>query len=507
MVDSPASTPRVPAWKKLGLKLKYAKDEAPTPAGTPENASASRKRSRPSEEESTPSQLKEEGTSSKSKSEDKKSKKRKTSQDDKDVTSTSTAAIDESATTPAKPPKKEKKQKKAEKSEEKEQKSEAQPQTKPAVPDQAVSTPIRTLKRKKSVSFTPDTKTIDGDQTLVKAWSSSLRQEEILPSEPPTQSTEQAALTNGDDANKPSKAELKKAKKEEKRKAKNDAATTSATSAPTSADTPPYLTYLQQYHTDRANWKFNKVRQSTLFDNLFKIQRLPTSYDDALRAYLKGLKGDAVRQRLQEQAREILEKTKDEEGQKDDADGSSDSSSSDSESDSSSSDSSSESDSDSDSDSDSGSPTPSTTAGDNDKKNMELSHTKTAALNRQLSRSAARRREQRDGANSADQQLRLAQRRRAEMILEVLGSRPQGPDTRAPLRPTTVREAQVAKAQADWESKKKAEKKKKVESESEESSVVSSSSSEESSSEESSSDESSDEDSSSSDESSSDDSD
>ncbi|KAK7535140.1 uncharacterized protein J3D65DRAFT_630224 [Phyllosticta citribraziliensis] len=464
MVDSPASTPRVPAWKKLGLKLKYAKDEVQSPVSTPENASASKKRSRPIEgqEDGKSGHVRENGAQSEGKSEDKKSKKRKISQDDAAATSNSRSVADES-TTPDQPSKKEKKQKKSEKSKTKEQNSEAAPTSKPkpSIPDHAVSTPIKTLKRKKSVSFTPDTKAIDGDQHLVKAWSSSLRQEE--PSIPSSETTE-PATSAGKDANKPSKAELKQAKKEAKRKAKNDAATSASTASTVPADVPPFVTYLQQYYTDRANWKFNKVKQGALFDNLFKIQRLPASYDGALRAYLEGLKGDAVRQRLQEQASEILEKTKD--AQPNGADANSDtsgaSSSSDSDSESSS-DSSSDSDADADADSSSGSPTPSAATATSGDEKMALSPAKSAALKRQLSRSAARRREEHikkdaSGAGtSADQQLLLAQRCRAQMIVEVLGRK----------------EAQLVKAQKEWEDKRKKE----AESESsDESSVVSSSS-------------------------------
>ncbi|KAK8157940.1 hypothetical protein BKA80DRAFT_345166 [Phyllosticta citrichinensis] len=442
MVDSPASTPRVPAWKKLGLKLKYAKEEVQSPVGTTENASASKKRSRPVDdpEDGKSGHVRESSAQSEGKSEDKKSKKRKISQDDAAATSNSRSVADES-TTPDQPSKKEKKQKKSEKSKTKEQKSEASTsKPKPSIPDHAVSTPIKTLKRKKSVSFTPDTKAIDGDQHLVKAWSSSLRQEE--PSIPSSETTE-PSTSAVKDANRPSKAELKQAKKEAKREAKNDAANSTSTASTVPADVPPFVTYLQQYHTDRANWKFNKVKQGALFDNLFKIQRLPASYDGALRAYLEGLKGDAVRQRLQEQAREILEKTKD--AQPNGADADSDKSSASSSS-----------------DSDSDSPTPSAaTAASGDEK-MAMSPAKSAALKRQLSRSAARRREERikkdaSGAStSADQQLLLAQRCRAQMIVEVLGPK----------------EAQLVKAQKEWEDKRK-----EAESESsDESSVVSSSS-------------------------------
>lgn len=69
---------------------------------------------------------------------------------------------------------------------------------------------------------------------------------------------------------------------------------------------PPYLRYLEQYAVDRASWKFNKSHQIKLLDNLFNLNRVPSTNDDALIDYVKGLQGAGVRARLKEDAERIV---------------------------------------------------------------------------------------------------------------------------------------------------------------------------------------------------------
>lgn len=69
--------------------------------------------------------------------------------------------------------------------------------------------------------------------------------------------------------------------------------------------TPNYVTYLEQYYSDRDHWKFNKNRQNDLFKNLFNVFRIPSKHDPAIVQYISGLQGQA-RQRIAEQAEEVL---------------------------------------------------------------------------------------------------------------------------------------------------------------------------------------------------------
>lgn len=69
---------------------------------------------------------------------------------------------------------------------------------------------------------------------------------------------------------------------------------------------PPYLRYLEQYANDRVSWKFNKSHQIKLLDNLFNLNRVPTTNDAALIDYVKGLQGAGVRTRVKEAAERIV---------------------------------------------------------------------------------------------------------------------------------------------------------------------------------------------------------
>lgn len=70
----------------------------------------------------------------------------------------------------------------------------------------------------------------------------------------------------------------------------------------TNKPVPEYVRYLEQYHTDRPSWKFNKSKQNDLLKNIWNIYRVPLSCNEALVEYLDGLQGAAARQRLRQTA-------------------------------------------------------------------------------------------------------------------------------------------------------------------------------------------------------------
>lgn len=71
-------------------------------------------------------------------------------------------------------------------------------------------------------------------------------------------------------------------------------------------ETPQYVQYLQQYYTDKDNWKFNKNSQTDLFKNLFNVYRIPPEHDQAIVQYIKGLQGAAARDRVAQDAEDVL---------------------------------------------------------------------------------------------------------------------------------------------------------------------------------------------------------
>jgi hypothetical protein len=140
----------------------------------------------------------------------------------------------------------------------------------------------RSLKRKKSVSFTPETK----KASVIR--------------EPSPNSVSSK-----------SKDSKRKEKKEKKEKPERKDRKPRARSVVDSPETPSYVNYLQDFHTARDHWRFNKAKQTALLKNIFNIFRVPPKYDDAVKSYLLGLQGQAARERLKQSARNILQETKD----------------------------------------------------------------------------------------------------------------------------------------------------------------------------------------------------
>ncbi|TVY33889.1 hypothetical protein LSUB1_G006129 [Lachnellula subtilissima] len=212
--------------------------------------------------------------------------------------------------------------------------------------------------RKKSVTFTPETKHEDGDsiKALFSAWVAEHKNQDDL-SAPVFQTPQYTTVEESFDTTlnekerrvkrvkttqgKTESQEPPKAtdsKKVKKKKKQTDHLT--APSAPTkqaeeslksieqskltkarkprTAKGPsdpalpekPFLAYLKQYSESKETWKFNKNHQSHLLKHLFNIDVIPSSYAHYVYEYVKGLQG-GVRTRLRDTALAI--KVKDQE--------------------------------------------------------------------------------------------------------------------------------------------------------------------------------------------------
>ena len=151
--------------------------------------------------------------------------------------------------------------------------------------------------KRKSVSFTPDTKTKDGESTkeLYRAYRA--QQEATLGASTSDPKYKALAQTlDGGEA-----ARLKKGKKDKSRTSKKSGTSLSSTDQ----SHTPGLQYLIQYYADRTAWKFNKNQQTALLKYIFDPGRVPLSYDLALQAYLSGLESTSQRKRLRAIAFEI----------------------------------------------------------------------------------------------------------------------------------------------------------------------------------------------------------
>lgn len=298
MVPIPPQTQAVekhiPAWKKLGLKLKYAKEDlspSEIPNGFPSTVAYEKKRKLPPEiPVDTPTGKKPKKSKSKSKT------------SEKDAT-----------TNPASSPQ-------------------------PLESYTSSPTEPRESKRR-SVSFTPATKAHDGEgvKDYIKRWSESNpeRAENLKAMEAEYFQSESGAETEREEG---SAVETKKKKKRKKKK-KSKSTTVPLkpapgiktsklpASGPTSTQSAPSkgLQYLEHHQTSPSTWKFSKSRQNSLFRSLFSLIEIPSSYDSALLAYLRGLsRTAAATSRVRNMALDVrkgdeewTKKEKKEEGQQD----------------------------------------------------------------------------------------------------------------------------------------------------------------------------------------------
>ncbi|KAF2832530.1 hypothetical protein CC86DRAFT_442734 [Ophiobolus disseminans] len=155
------------------------------------------------------------------------------------------------------------------------------------------------IDRRKSVTFTPDTKRVDGHsaQNLFKKWAAD--QKGVDANSTLAELEERAQFLDRE-------AESKQKKKEQApERSKTTAPAKSHQEKPPATNTAPgpakskgkkkdpstYTSYLAQYHTNRDNWKFNKAKQNDVIDNAVNIFRIPEEHSEALLEYVQGLKG------------------------------------------------------------------------------------------------------------------------------------------------------------------------------------------------------------------------
>ncbi|KAF2475351.1 uncharacterized protein BDR25DRAFT_279393 [Lindgomyces ingoldianus] len=195
--------------------------------------------------------------------------------------------------------------------------------------------------RRKSVTFTPDTKTADGNSatTLFKKWVSEQgnASAEFSPAEvalfiPPPKAAEKETKNKRrkktsspkliDSQGKVSHARqpaitppIPSESASKGGKAGVESKSGSLTSRSKKKDPSVYLDYLLQYHNHRENWKFNKTRQNDVLDNALNIFRIREEHSAALLQYIEGLQGAGVISRLTEQCKMRL-KELDEEDRK-----------------------------------------------------------------------------------------------------------------------------------------------------------------------------------------------
>ncbi|RPA85672.1 hypothetical protein BJ508DRAFT_411681 [Ascobolus immersus RN42] len=79
----------------------------------------------------------------------------------------------------------------------------------------------------------------------------------------------------------------------------------------------PGLIYMRRFKDERENWKFQKPKQNWILRNWADVKAIPdgkdvkegedtTNYDEYVSAYIKGLQGNAARDRILKEANDIL---------------------------------------------------------------------------------------------------------------------------------------------------------------------------------------------------------
>ncbi|KAL2045656.1 hypothetical protein N7G274_002085 [Stereocaulon virgatum] len=278
---APMSEPapkHIPAWKKIGLKLEYAKEE-------PEDSDRSRnwfvngtKRKAPTEGEFT-------AEATPTDSPTKKSKRSKSHRQGDSEPVNRESIVTTIASTQE-------------------------------LPQPAIK--VTPASKRKSVAFTPETKTEDGDSVnqLYKTWYSSqlannssfdpssaspaLRINTPPSISPQISSTSTITKSPHSPLPLPSKSKPKSKKFKQKKKVKSNASPNPQPTLPLLSH--PALSYLDTHHTSPSTWKFSKPYQNYLLKHLFSLTNIPHSYDPALLSYLYGLQGTSARSRIRKQA-------------------------------------------------------------------------------------------------------------------------------------------------------------------------------------------------------------
>ena len=285
---SAAVEAHVPAWKKLGLKLKNASDPGPaTPvlALVPRNK---RKFQTIGDENVSKSESKPTKRARRTKSPDSSSIKSRPTQD---------------------------------------------------VANPASITPKKSTSRK-SVSFAAGAKIEDGESAkdLYNTWFDTQKSSDpsfdpsaynqdalkaITPTSIDFADQDQTTLTINTSSkdlqpNPTSKGKNKKKKKRNKSKSttipkappSSSQSTTARTTKASESDQPdtthPALTYLKNHQSSPSTWKFSKSRSSYLLRHLFSLTHIPPSYTPALESYLSGLESQAAIQAIRQRALNII---------------------------------------------------------------------------------------------------------------------------------------------------------------------------------------------------------
>lgn len=255
----------IPAWKRLGLKLKYAKDQ-PDVADVSGVERISTQGPQVTENHDGERPHKRQRTSKTAKEETNYSQ-------DLDQTRKSPMAVELKTTSDS-----------------------------PQRVDGATNTTVhKTPKRQKSVTFSTDTKASDGDSRITIDFPAG------SPGSTPYKANQSRDAVDSDLATPDDEPEKSKKKKKSSSVQKLNRQQPNGKGKTDSA-----LPYLAQHRHDKESWKFNKNRDVWIVSHALDIKAIPSDHVLALAGYVKGLPTKAgARQRLIQQCRDSLAELED----------------------------------------------------------------------------------------------------------------------------------------------------------------------------------------------------
>lgn len=182
---------------------------------------------------------------------------------------------------------------------------------------------------RKSVTFTPETKEDDGESSnfMQDKWDEEARNDQIndfLARE--AEDAEAAANSqislgkNFSDSSERTAGERKpkREKKERQILPERPTADLGVHQPKSTRKSKDALEYLQQYQSSRSTWKFNKNREVWLLKHILSKADIPSSHESALFDYISGMKSENAKRRLMDQCHDcIVDQV---EGESDDSD-------------------------------------------------------------------------------------------------------------------------------------------------------------------------------------------
>ncbi|RAO64480.1 uncharacterized protein BHQ10_000492 [Talaromyces amestolkiae] len=156
----------------------------------------------------------------------------------------------------------------------------------------------KSRKKRKSVSFADnvDVQTIEHKDEMNGAGT-----------ETKTDDHDDKIDADNEEQNRERRKKEKREKREQRRKnSEKTATTTKGDKSMTESADKTIIAYLWQYHHDRTSWKFQKIREAQLLKHVFSLEHVPSEYNPALLAYLKGLKSEGARTRLRKSAQDVI---------------------------------------------------------------------------------------------------------------------------------------------------------------------------------------------------------